>query len=136
MSELPMQGHFRYLSFKTFSMTSRTPQCKVFCSLLLSFEHLGVPEDSQPPTFPSVRLHPHTWPKWGCDTRPKIGGGHHLPLYNILCGRPQSLHPNGFSLMGLPSDSPEIVPNRTPATLEPHNFASRPRIATRSKAKL
>jgi hypothetical protein len=21
-----------------------------------------------PPTFPSVGLHPHTWPKWGCDT--------------------------------------------------------------------
>jgi hypothetical protein len=28
---------------------------------------LGVREDSQPPTFPSVGLHPHTWPKWGCD---------------------------------------------------------------------
>jgi len=36
----------------------------------LSSKHSGVPEDSQPPTFPSVRLHPHTWPKWGCD----IGG--------------------------------------------------------------
>jgi len=35
--------------------------------LLSSSEHSGVPEDSQPPTFPSVGLHPHTWPKWGCD---------------------------------------------------------------------
>jgi len=67
MSELPMRGHFRYLSFKTFPMTPRTPQCKVFCPLLLSSKHSGVPEDSQPPTFPSVGLHPHTWPKWGCD---------------------------------------------------------------------
>jgi len=67
MSELPMRGHFRYLSFKTFPMTPRTPQCEVFCPLLSSSEHLGVPVDSQPPTFPSVRLHPHTWPKWGCD---------------------------------------------------------------------
>jgi hypothetical protein len=50
-------------------MTSRTPQCEVFCPLLLSSKHSGVPEDSQPPTFPSVGLHPHTWPKWGCDTR-------------------------------------------------------------------
>jgi hypothetical protein len=58
MSELPMRGHFRYLRFKTFSMTSRTPQCEVFCPLLSSSEHSGVPEDSQPPTFPSVRLHP------------------------------------------------------------------------------
>ncbi len=49
-------------------MTPRTPQCEVFCPLLSSSEHSGVPEDSQPPTFPSVGLHPHTWPKWGCDT--------------------------------------------------------------------
>jgi hypothetical protein len=67
MSELPMRGHFRYLRFKTFPMTPRTPQCKVFCPLLSSSEHSGVPKDSQPPTFPSVGLHPHTWPKWGCD---------------------------------------------------------------------
>jgi len=30
--------------------------------LLLSSEHSGVPEDSKSPTFPSVGLHPHTWP--------------------------------------------------------------------------
>jgi hypothetical protein len=71
MSELPMRGHFRYLRFKTFPMTSRTPRCEVFCLLLSSSEHSGVPEDSQPPTFPSVGLHPHTWPKWGCDNHPK-----------------------------------------------------------------
>jgi hypothetical protein len=68
MSELPMRGHFRYLRFKTFPMTPRTPRCEVFCPLLSSSEHSGVSEDSQPPTFPSVGLHPHTWPKWGCDT--------------------------------------------------------------------
>jgi len=73
MSELPMRGHFRYLRFKTFPMTPRTPQCEVFCLLLSSSKHSGVPEDSQPPTFPSVGLHPHTWPKWGCDKNP-----HHL----------------------------------------------------------
>jgi hypothetical protein len=50
-------------------MTPRTPQCEVFCPLLSSSEHSGVPEDSQPPTFPSVGLHPHTWPKWGCDRK-------------------------------------------------------------------
>jgi len=67
MSELPMRGHFRYLRFKTFSTTLRTPWCEVFCPLLSSSKHSGVPKDSQPPTFPSVGLHPHTWPKWGCD---------------------------------------------------------------------
>jgi len=49
-------------------MTPRTPQCEVFWALLSSSEHSGVPEDSKSPTFPSVGLHPHTWPKWGCDT--------------------------------------------------------------------
>ncbi len=46
MSELPIRGHFRYLRFKTFSTTSRTPQCEVFCPLLSSSAHSGVPEDS------------------------------------------------------------------------------------------
>jgi hypothetical protein len=73
MSEWPMRGHFRYLRFKTFPMTIRTLQCEVFWSLLSSSEHSGVPENSKPPTFPSVGLHPHTWPKWGCDSNPNLG---------------------------------------------------------------
>jgi hypothetical protein len=67
--------------------------------------------------------------------RPELGGSHHLPPYNILCGWPRNLHPNGFSLPGLPSGSPEIPPAGTPATLEPHNFASKPPIEVWSKAK-
>jgi hypothetical protein len=47
MSEWPMRGHFRYLRFKTFPMTLRTPKCKVFWALLLSSKHSGVPEDSK-----------------------------------------------------------------------------------------
>jgi hypothetical protein len=47
MSEWPMQGHFRYLRFKTFSMTPITPQCEVFWALLLNSKHSGVPEDSK-----------------------------------------------------------------------------------------
>jgi hypothetical protein len=69
-----MRGDFRYLRFKNFSMTPKTPQCEVFWALLLSSEHSGVPEDSKSPTFPSVGLHPHTWPKWGCDI-------HHLQTH-------------------------------------------------------
>jgi len=38
---------------------------EVFWALLSSSEHSGIPEDSKPPTFPSVGLHAHTWPKWG-----------------------------------------------------------------------
>jgi len=41
-------------------MTPITPQCEVFWTLLSSSEHSGVPEDSKPPTFPSVGLHPPT----------------------------------------------------------------------------
>ncbi len=68
--------------------------------------------------------------------RPGLGGSHHLPPYSILCTSPRGLHPNGFSLSGLPSGSPEIAPTRTPESLEPHNFASRPRIEVRDEAKL
>jgi len=51
MSKWPMRGHFRYLRFKTFSMTPRTPQCKVFWALLSSSKHSGVSEDSKFPTL-------------------------------------------------------------------------------------
>jgi hypothetical protein len=46
-----MRGHFGHLHFKTFSMTPRTPQCKVFWALLLNSKHLGVLEDSKSPTL-------------------------------------------------------------------------------------
>jgi hypothetical protein len=51
MFKWPMRGHFRYLRFKTFSMTSRTPQCKVFWALLSNSKHSGVSEDSKSPTL-------------------------------------------------------------------------------------
>jgi len=51
MSKWPMQGHFRYLSFKTFPMTPRTLQCEVFWALLSNSKHLRVPEDSKSPTL-------------------------------------------------------------------------------------
>jgi hypothetical protein len=65
MSKCPMRGHFRYLRFKTFPMTPRTPQCEVFWVLLSSSEHSGVLEDSKSPTFPSVGLHPPHLAKLG-----------------------------------------------------------------------
>jgi len=46
-----MRGHFRYLRFKTFSMTPRTFQCEVFWALLLNPKHSGVLEDSKSPTL-------------------------------------------------------------------------------------
>ncbi len=52
-------------------MTIKTLQFKVFWALLLSSKHSGVSEDSKSLTFPSVGLHPHTWPKWGCDKHTK-----------------------------------------------------------------
>jgi hypothetical protein len=53
----------------------------VFCPLLSSSKHSGVPKDSNSPTFPSVGLHPHTWPKWGCDTQ---GGVLKFPNLGLL----------------------------------------------------
>jgi len=115
MSELPMRGHFRYLSFKTFPTTPRTPQCKVFCPLLSSSEHLGVPEDSKSSFFPSVGLHPHTWPKWGCDIdtqdspRSGLGGSHHLPhiVFSAL------LH-GGYIQMVLFPETPKLESRNCP----------------------
>jgi len=53
---------------------------------------------------------------------------------------PMGPHPNGFFVLGLPSGSPEIAKVETPATLGatlgPHNFACRPQIKMRFKAKL
>jgi hypothetical protein len=51
MSKWPIRGHFGHLHFKTFPMTARTPQCKVFWSLLSNSKHSGVPEDSKSPTL-------------------------------------------------------------------------------------
>ncbi len=51
MSKWPMRGHFRYLRFKTFPMTLRTPQCEVFWAFLSNPKHSGVPEDSKSPTL-------------------------------------------------------------------------------------
>ncbi len=51
MSKSRMRGHFRYLRFKTFSMTPRTPQCEVFWSSKSSSEFSGVLEDSNPNFF-------------------------------------------------------------------------------------
>ncbi len=79
-----MRGHFLYLRFKTFPMTPKKPQCEVFWALLSSFEHSGVPEDSKSSLFPSVGLHPHTWPKWGCDRKiPLQLSSIHTPGVNL-----------------------------------------------------
>jgi hypothetical protein len=51
MSKWPIRGHFRYLHFKTFPMTPRTPQCEVFWALMSNSKHSGVPEDSKSPTL-------------------------------------------------------------------------------------
>ncbi len=51
MSKWPMRGHFRYLRFKTFPMTPRTPQCEAFWALLSNPKHSGVPKDSKSPTL-------------------------------------------------------------------------------------
>jgi hypothetical protein len=78
-----MRGHFLHLRFKTFPMTPRTPQCEVFWAFLSSSEHSGVSKDSKSSLFPSVGLHPHTWPKWGCDNQvfENVKG----QIFNLTC---------------------------------------------------
>jgi hypothetical protein len=54
---------FDMYASRPFPMTPRTLQCEVFWALLSSSKHSGVPEDFKSSLFPSVGLHPHTWPK-------------------------------------------------------------------------
>ncbi len=82
-----MRGHFRYLRFKAFPMTPRTPRCEVFWALLSNSKHSGVLEDSNSSLFPSVGLHPHTWPKKGCDNSAKS-----LVQQNSSYDQPSSLN--------------------------------------------
>jgi hypothetical protein len=103
MSELSMRGHFRYLRFNTFLMTPRTPQCEVFCPLLLSSKHSGVPENSQPPTFPSVGLHPHIWPKWGCNTI-------YLAFWTSFLFINMPINPTTYLYTYLPTYAPTFLP--------------------------
>jgi len=62
-----------------------------------------------------------------------LGGNHHLPPYNIICGWPT---PKCHFVSGLSSWSLEIPEIGTLATLEAHNFVCRPLIEVRSRAKL
>jgi hypothetical protein len=60
---------------------------------------------------------------------PGLGGSHHLPPYSILCGWPQSLHPNGFlsynSQVGIPKSHQMGLPRLwNPITLQA-NLGSR-----------
>ncbi len=68
--------------------------------------------------------------------RPGLGGSQHLPPYSILYGCPQDHTSKWLFVSGLPSGSPEIVKVETPMTLGRHNFACRPLIEMRYKAKL
>ncbi len=73
MSEWPMWGHFRHLSFNTFPTIWRTPQGKVFWPLKSSSEFLGVPEGSQVPIL-GVWVATSHFPQSGVTTLP--GGWH------------------------------------------------------------
>jgi hypothetical protein len=72
-----MRGHFRYLRFNTFPMTPRTSQCEVFCLLLSSSEHSGVPEDSKSHLFQVLGFNPTLGQSRGPTIAIK-GAVHHL----------------------------------------------------------
>jgi hypothetical protein len=125
-----MWGHFRNLHFKTFPMTPRTFQCKVFWVLLLNSEESGVPEDSTSPTLGVLGFTP-TLGQSGVVTplvlgratnntdtqdspQPELRGSHHLTPYSILCSSRRRLYPNGSfsrdSWIGVPKLSRVRVP--------------------------
>jgi len=75
MFKWPMRGHSRYLRFKTFPMTSRTPQCEVFWALLSNPKHSGGPEDSKSPTLGVLGFTP-TLGQSGVTTSPQATRTH------------------------------------------------------------
>jgi hypothetical protein len=68
--------------------------------------------------------------------RPKLGGIHHLPPYNIICAWPQGMHPNVILSRDSQVGSPEIPEIGTPATLSDHNLLCIPLIEVWFKEKL
>jgi hypothetical protein len=77
MSKWPMRGHFRYLRFKTFPMTSRILQCEVFWALLSNSKHSGVPKDSKSPTLEVLGFTP-TLGQSGVATFNLMYNSHHV----------------------------------------------------------
>ncbi len=88
MSELPMRGHFRYLRFKTFSTTPRTPQCEVFCPFLSSSKHSGVPEDSKTQLFQVLGFTPTLGQSRGATFYSHISLGLTMPNTILISGFP------------------------------------------------
>jgi hypothetical protein len=69
--------------------------------------------------------------------RPRLGGSHHLPPYNILYNSQHGPHPNGFfSWDSQVGGSLEIPTPGTLATMEAHNIACKPPITMRFEANL
>ncbi len=100
-----MRGHFRYLRFKTFPMTPRTPQCEVFCPLLSSSEHSGVPEDSNSRLFQVLGFTPTLGQSRGA-TLPHLGHKHYvLPM----CGGATLIRSGHF--LGMKPTWKIIMPN-------------------------
>ncbi len=56
------EGIFDIYISRPFQWHPRTLQCKVFFPLAVELWTFGSPGGLQIPTFPSVGLHPHTWP--------------------------------------------------------------------------
>jgi hypothetical protein len=65
--------------------------------------------------------------------RPKLGGSHHLPPYNILCAWPWGLHPNVILFLDSQVGNPKVLEIGILMTLEAHNFLGSPSIEVRSK---
>jgi len=155
-----MRGNFQYLRFKTFPMTPRTLQCKVFWALLSNSKHSKVPEDSKsqlwecwasPPHLAKVGLQQvHSWNIFGAKiSHGQLGFTGLTRLTTTRTWRKPPPSPLSYTLrlstrptskwhfvLKLPSGSPKIVKVRTPTTLGTHNFTCKHRIEMRFETKL
>jgi hypothetical protein len=149
MSKWPSWGHFRYLRFKTFPMTPRTPQCEVFWALLLSSKHSGVQEDSKSPTLEVLGFTPTLGQSGVATARTSHGQlwthkTHHGPnsreattFPHIVLSMPlHGSHTRMAFCPGTPKEESRNCQGWTLTTLRDYNSLLRPWIGTRSEAKL
>jgi hypothetical protein len=59
---------FSISTLQDLSNDTKNTSMKSVLGLAIELQTFGSPGGLQIPNFGSVGLHPHTWPKWGCDT--------------------------------------------------------------------
>jgi hypothetical protein len=75
---------FSISTFQDLSNDTKNTPMRGVLGLAVELWSFGSPRGLQIPTFPSVGLHPHTWPKWGCDSEWSCNNLHNLMVFACI----------------------------------------------------